>query len=956
LDAALNRMPGEWRPLVRIQVLGPVRLWRGEQEIIIGATQQRTILALLAAAAGQPLSRTEAISTLWDDQPPASAINIVQTCVKRLRRILEPDRPAGVPSTAIRATSGGYVMDTAAVDIDLVRFRRLVADATQAYQRNDKTTAAELLGRSIALWSGPPFADIPVLVSRPMAAALLGEKRAAVLRYGELMTAMGSAGDVLPLLEDAVRDQPLDEAMVALFVRACQAAGQQARAFEAYHTARRRLADELGVDPGPELMAAHSQLLAPRVRPPGGGSAGACQDQPKASGNVVPAQLPPANLAFAGRTAELRRLDGFLTANSLTSAVTIVAIDGPAGIGKTTLALRWAHRLTGRYADGQIYVNLRGFGPIDDVVSAAEAARRFLDAFGVPPARIPADVHSQLDLYRSLLAGRRVLVMLDNARDSEQVHRLLPGAPGCLAIVTSRRRLSSLVATTGARSMTLDLLPADEARELLARHVGAERVAAEPEAVDRIVQRCGRLPLALAITAARAATQSRLPLAAFAGQLEDAGRDLDAFADTDIATDVRAAFTWSYRALHPPAAALFRVLSTHPGSDIGEPAIAALAGVSVHQARPSLSELADAYLVTEHAPARFLMHDLLRAYSAELAEIHDSVTDRRAAVERLLDHYLHTAHTAAMLTNPQLHPMDLPLLPTTAEPEAITDSRHAWMWFQDEWPNLLAAVHLAAGAGFDRHAWQLAWTLTNFLYRRGHWHELRASQTVALKAAQRLNEPVAQATSHRRLSAALNGLDQLDESAEHLIHALDLYTRLGDTLGQARAHTGLDRHYAFQDRHADALPHAIAAARLYQSAGHLDGYAGNLGAIAWDLAMLGRHQEALDLAGRALELLRRSGNRLDQAGAWDTIGYAQHHLDDHDEALVSYRRAIELFHENGDLYAESVSWLHAGDTHQVIGNPEQARDAWRIALEILNQLDHRDAEKARMRLDAARES
>jgi DNA-binding SARP family transcriptional activator/tetratricopeptide (TPR) repeat protein len=883
------------------------------------------------------------IAALWNDRPPPSATNIIQTYVKHLRRICEPDRPARAPGTAIRAMGDGYAIDTSTVEVDLVRFRELAANAMRAQRRGDQEAAAELFGRSVAQWSGDPFADVPLLAAHPKAAALLAEKRAALIGYAESLIDLGAARNVLPLLEDAVHDQPLDETMVALLIRACQATGQRARAFRAYHETRRRLVDELGIEPGPELTAAHAVLLdEPSTATGNGVDAGTRQ---RGSGLVTPAQLPPANSAFAGRAAELRLLDSYLAAAP--TATTIIAIEGPAGIGKTSLALRWAHRLTHRFSDGQLFVNLRGFGPTDDAMSTAEAVRRFLDALGVPPTRVPTSVESQLDLYRSLLAGRQVLVVLDNACDAEQVRPLLPGAPGCLAIVTSRMRLSSLVAVEGARPLTLGPMPRSEAGELLARHLGSARVAAEPGAVEHIVRRCGHLPLALAVTAARAATHPQFPLAAIAAELDRAQSRLDAFTGTDL----RNAFAWSYRALPLDVAAFFRLLGLHPGADIAAPAAAALANLPVDRARPLLAALAGAHLITEHAPGRYQLHDLLRAYAAELADTHDTSAHRSDAVERLLDHYLHTGQAAAIRINPQLHPMVLPLEPATTEPEAIPDVQRAWAWIDAERPNLLAAVRLAATMGFDRHAWQLAWTLSNVLYRQGHWHAMYASQTAALDAARRLEHSAAQADTHRRLAAVLTQFGRFDESAAHLERALDLFTTLGDLAAQAHTHAGFNNLYGTQQRYAEALPHALIALDLYRSAGHLAGQAETLNAVAWNLAMLGHHERALEVGQHAMKLLVDSGDRASQAGAWDTIGYARHHLGDHADAVRNYRHAIELFREVGDLYAESHSWLHLGDTYHTVGEDAPARRAWRQALEILERLAHPDARQARTRLD-----
>jgi len=346
--------------------------------------------------------------------------------------------------------------------------------------------------------------------------------------------------------------------------------------------------------------------------------------------------------SFVGRSGHLRALDALLQdQGAAPTAVVISAIAGMAGVGKTALAVHWAHRVAGRFPDGQLYVNLRGFDPGGAGLDPGQALHGFLEAFGVPPARIPEDLAAQSGLFRSLLAGKRMLVLLDNARSAEQVRPLLPGSPGCLAIVTSRDKLAGLVATEGARPLALDLLTAADARDLLARRLGADRVAAEPAAIACIIAACARLPLALTIAAARAATSPTFPLAAIAAELREAASALDPFDAGESATDVRTVFSWSYRALSAPAARMFRLLGLHPGPDVAVTAAASLAAVPPGQARALLAELTRAHLLAEHAPGRYAFHDLLRAYASELASAQECPADRASAVHRLLDHYLH---------------------------------------------------------------------------------------------------------------------------------------------------------------------------------------------------------------------------------------------------------------------------------------------------------------------------
>ena len=938
---------------VRIQVLGPVRLWRGDVGVDLGPARRRAVLALLALAGGRSLSRHDLVDGLWPGGPPASATNIIQTHVKHLRRLIEPDRRPRLSSMLLRTVGDGYALDLAAFDIDLVSFRQLADAAAEVSRDGRPLRAAELFRQALRLWHGAPAADLPLLASHPKVTALLEERRTALLQYSKSMIGTGSGSEVIAALEEMMHERPLDETALATLIDAYRATGQRARAFDAYHRCRRRLADELGVDPGPELAAAHAALLreadpVPRERPP---SALPSWTGPPRTGPswTGPAQLPAGTAAFIGRQAELSTLDGILAADSRGS-VPIVAIDGPAGVGKTTLAVHWAHRAADRFPDGQLYVNLRGFGPTERAVSVAEGVRGFLDALGVPAHRVPQSVQSQVDLYRSLLAGRRMLVVLDNARDARQVRPLLPGASGCAVVVTSRTRLASLVAVEGARSLTLELMPLDSARRLLAHHVGHDRLDLQPAAAEEIISLCGRLPLAVAIVAAHTATRPAVSLATVAGTLRSQHSRLDALTGADEATDVRAVFGWSYRALGAPAAGMFRLLGLSSGIDLGIPAAAALAGVSVEEARSSLAELAAMHLVTEHPTERLRMHDLLSVYAAELAGAQDPAQYRQAAIRRLLDHYLHTAHAAALLLNPQLDPITLPLGQPTAPAEPIHDQAHALAWFNTERHALIAAIDHAAANGLDTHAWQLGWTLYNALLRHGYWHDLLATQHAVLAAAQRLRHPGAQAHSHRRLATTLIELGHDDQARDHFGHAMALYTSLGEHANLGMVHVGLTRFHSRQGKHAEALLHARTAIELFTRAGHHVGLALTLNLAAWELALLGQYRQALEQAHQALPLLQGIDDRHSQAATWDTIGYAHHQLGNHTAATDAYQQSLKLFREAGDRYSESVTHDHLGDMHHERAEHQQAHQAWQQALDILDDLDHPDAGPVRLKL------
>lgn len=666
----------------------------------------------------------------------------------------------------------------------------------------------------------------------------------------------------------------------------------------------------------------------------------------------VPRQLPADSVRFVGRSAQVAELDALLRSDGAAPGGVVVVLSGTAGIGKTALAVHWAHRVAAHFPDGQLHVNLQGYAPDGAPLDPARVVRGFLDAFGVAAERVPVGVPAQVGLYRSLLAGRRVLVVLDNARDAEQVRPLLPGSPTCLTVVTSRDELSSLV-VEGAHRLALDLLPAEEARQLLVRRLGAGRVAAEPETVAEVVRRCAGLPLALAIVAARASARPRFPLATLAGELRQARDSLDPFAAGDGTADARVAFSCSYRWLSPAAATLFRRLGAHPGPELTAPAAASLVGVAPAEVRPALAELTRAHLLDEPAPGRFASHDLLRAFAAEQAYRMDPADDRRAAARRCLDHYLHTAYAAAMLLYPYRDPITLVPASPGVTPERLADRGRARAWFEAEQVVLLAAVRQAADTGFAEHSWQLTWALGDFLDWRGQWHDLLAVHRIALRAASRLSDPTGQAHIRRGLARAYIRLGRLRPARTHLDRAIELSRLVGDNATEAASHLNLSLLLEHQGRLDEALRHSQRAYGLFRAAAHLAGQARSLNAVGWYHCLLGDHAQALACCRRALALQTRIGSRNDLASTMDTLGYAQDKLGRHREAVASYRQAVALYRETGDRYHEADTLVHLGEDHQALGERGPASDAWRRAIEILAELRHPAADGLRRRAEAA---
>jgi tetratricopeptide (TPR) repeat protein/transcriptional regulator with XRE-family HTH domain len=668
---------------------------------------------------------------------------------------------------------------------------------------------------------------------------------------------------------------------------------------------------------------------------------------PRPAGRQVatarPAQLPLDAAGFAGRDPYLSRLSALLAnAAAQPTVVPVIALTGAPGVGKTTLAVHWAHQVRDRFPDGQLYVNLRGFDLSGSVLDPAEALRGFLGALDVQAARLPAGVDALAALYRSMLLDRRMLVVLDNARDAEQARPLLPGAPGCVAVVTSRTRLTSLVAVEGAYPLAVELMTGPEARQLLAGRLGEDRLAAEPRAVEQIIDRCARLPLALAITAARAATRPRMPLAAVSAELEDR---LGALTDTDAASDARTVFSWSYRALDAPAARLFRLLSLHPGPDFTPAAAASLIGCSLHGVTRLLAVLTRTHLVAESVPGRYSFHDLLRAYAAEQTHLHDPAADRSAAQRRMLNYYLHTARAGALLLDPHRPPIDPP--PATGIVTGqVTDQQQAQDWFTAEKTVLLGAIDHAFSAGHDEHAWQLAWATTDFLQRRGHWQEWAASQEVAVKATRRLNDLPQQARAYRYLGRAYTLLGQHDQADASYRYALSLSGALHDRLGQAHAHMNLANLRERQDRYRDALDHAQRALEFFEAAGHRDGTARTLNMTGWYHSQLGDHESALARCEEALTQLEELRDSPGQAHTWDSLGHAHYQLGRSHQAVTCFRRSVDIFHDIGDRYYEAEVLVHLGDGYAAAGDHDAADRSWREAVAVFADINDPDPDEA----------
>ncbi|NES27073.1 tetratricopeptide repeat protein [Micromonospora terminaliae] len=938
---------------IRVRLLGPVDVAEGDRSRPVPGLRRKALLAALALHAGDAVHPDLLIDIVWDGTPPATARNSLQRHISYLRGVLG--------RAAITVRPHGYALDLPREATDLHLARRLIGESRQPAEPAERAVP---LRAALALWRGRPLADLAGLRwLDEQAERLAGLELSAREALLDARLALGEHGSLVPELAQLAAEHPYREQIHHRLMLALYRAGRQVDALAAYQRLREALATDLGVDPGPALRELHAAILRQDadLAPPAPGephrvAAARCGRPPS---GPVPAQLPVAVRGFVGRRPELARLDALLRSARAAHAdqpgtLPIVVVSGTAGAGKTALAVHWAHRSAGEFPDGQLHVDLRGFAGHGGPVDPATAIRGFLDAFGVPAQRIPVEPAAQAGLYRSLLAGRRVLVVLDNARDAAQVRPLLPAAPGCLVLITSRNELTPLVVSEGAHPLTLGLLSTPESRELLAGRLGADRLAADPGAVDDLIARCARLPLALAVVAARAATRPGFPLATLTAELRRAADEphaaLDPFDGGDLATDLRAVFSWSYRTLTGEAARMLRLLSLHPGPDVAAPAAASLAGRSAPCVKPLLAELTGAHLLGEPAPGRYASHDLLDRYAAELAHTHDDAADRRQARHRVLDHYLHTADNAARLLDPHRDPITDSVPEPGTVPTVLTGYAEALAWFRAEKPVLLAAVAQAAHIGADRRAWQLAWTLLDFLDVHAYWHDLAAVQEVAMTAARRLGDRRGRAHAHWGLARARAKLGDNEDAHRHFECALRLFEETGDRTSQAHTRLNLAWVLDRQGRYTEALPQAREALALYRALGHVAGQADGLNAIGWYLTHLGEHRQALGYCRRSLVLHQRTGDRRRAAQAWDSLGQVHLDLGDHEQATGCYRSALALTRELSIRYDESIVLTHLGSARRAAGDREGARAAWRGALTILERLDHPDADAVRARL------
>jgi DNA-binding SARP family transcriptional activator/Tfp pilus assembly protein PilF len=981
-------------------LLGPLVVRSGGAVVPIRQAKQRVLLAALLLAADRVVPVDALAEALWGSVTPPSARNTVRNYVKRLRDALGEDGRVRISSQP-----RGYLMQVSPDELDIRRFEVRLGAAREAVRNGFWTSAADQASAALLLWQGEALADIDSDLLRQREVSRLGEMRlyAEEIRI-DAAVHLGRQAEVIGELRQHVTVNPLRERFHALLMLALYRDGRQAEALAAYQHAYRVLADELAAEPGIELRELHRRMLTgevafgapeaasamtrelsgdPAARPLPGPAADQVSRAPRqlagAGADVVPRQLPAAVGCFTGRATELAALTGLLDAQPAArpQAMVISAIGGTAGVGKTALAVHWAHEVAGNFPDGQLFVNLRGYDP-DRLMPAADALAGFLRALGVPGQNIPLDVDECAALYRSLLAGRRMLVVLDNARSAEQVRPLLPSTPTCAVVVTSRDALAGLVARDGANRLDLDLLPLDDAVSLMRVLIG-QRVDAVPVAARALAERCSRLPLALRVAAEWAAASPGVPLAALAEELAGQRR-LDLLeAGGDPRTGVRAVFSWSYRHLDPVTARGFRLVSSHPGPDLDLYAAAAAAGATLEEARHAVDLLVRANMIQPAGPDRYGLHDLLRGYARELSATEDAADERRSALTRLFGHYLHAASTAMDILYPgERHRRPRIPAPASAVPP-LAEPAEARMWLDAERVNLIAVAAYTADHGWPGHAIRLATTVFRYLEVAGHYPEAVTITAHARRAARDSGDLAAEARALSDLAVIDLRQSRFQQAETNLRQALGLYRQTGDPTGQARVLGNLGIASFQQGRYSEASDRNEQALAQYRQAGDQFGEArtlNNLGLL--DLRM-GRYDRASDrlrqaaalggetsnwavtsqsLVNLALVDLRQgryaqagdcmreaeaingdTSNVAVTAGGLACLGLIDLRQGRHEQAASRLRQALKLSRESGDRCGEAEALHGLGEVFLATGQADRAIARYRAALDLASAID-----------------
>ena len=895
------------------RVLGPIEFWYAGQQHDIGSARTRCVLAVLLLTPGIVVPTEALIDRLWDDRPPAKARDSLFAYVSRLRGSL---RRVFGDSVQLHGRPGGYVLDADPETIDLHRFRRLRRQADALTSSADFEDAAQLLREAAALWRGPALAGLSGDWIGRMRVSLEEERRAALAARVEVELSLGRDADLVGELHELLTRYPLDEALIACQMTALYRTGRGGDALNLYRETRDHLVEEQGTDPGPALAALHQRILA------GDAELATAPAVTRAAPAPGAETLPPQPPEFVGRAGELAVLTG-----QEGSAAQVSIIEGMPGVGKTALAVHAARVVSVRYPDGVLYLNLHSHDPASPPLDAGEALRRLLRMLTGPATQIPDTQAERAALWRAQLARRRAVVVLDDAARLDQIASLLPAGGKSMVLITSRHRISGL---TAVRTLALDVLPADDAITLFQRIAGQAAPGDEAE-VAAAVESCGRLPLAIQLTAGRLA-QDHL---SWSGEVVAEMPRPPALSDAAPASpEWLSAFELSYHGLEPGHQELFRLLGLSPCDDIGLHAAAALSGASLAETERGLAALADHRLLSRTPDGQFRFHDLIREYAARCAAREESRARQRQAVGRLLDYYLHAADQAIQV----LHPFQrrAPMVPG-AEPAAGPDlgtAAAATSWLDAEWRNMLQAAHHAA-----RHEWQakcadLILALAEFLDTRALWAEALSAHTLALQACRDAADPPRIGHAALALSRVKLRLGRPEAMFPLAEEASAIYRSLGDRRGEAAALNLLGEASWLATRYREALAYSCEAADAYRETGDRHGLATASSHSAICCWHLGRHADAIARLREALSLYRDEGDRRGEAKTLNNLGRMQLQSGYHRDALVSYQGSLAIFAEIGGPQNEAILYHNIGGVYDYKGSSEEALEAYRRALAI----------------------
>ncbi|MFE9192137.1 BTAD domain-containing putative transcriptional regulator [Micromonospora sp. NPDC007208] len=903
---------------MRFGILGPLRVGGGESTVTAG--RDRIVLAMLLLRAGRLVPVDELVDAVWEDRPPATARAQLQTCVSRLRRRFAE---LGLAPELIVTDPAGYGVRTAPNDLDTEVFARGVEAARALVVAGRLGEARTGFRAALALWRGPTLAGIPSRSVRRRAEALDEQRLTALEECVDVELRLGQAAELVEELAESVDRHPLRERLRGQLMLALSSVGRQADALAVYREGRRIYADELGIEPGVELQELHQRVLAGDLALAGrpAGPAGAVRSLPRAIGD------------FVGRQETVARL-----VKEVEAGARIQLIDGMAGSGKTTLAVHVATALADDYPDAQLYIDLHGYSERTPLTPAAAVAT-LLRQLGVPAERVPTSQDDRLALWRSELAGRRAILVLDNAATADQVTPLLPNGSHCLILITSRRRL---VGVDEGRPSSLPVLDSDEAVELLGRVVGVKRVAAEPEAAIEVVRRCGHLPLAIRLAGARLAHRPRWRIADLAERLSTRPDRLAEFEAGE--RSVGRAFALSYAQVSPAAQRAFRLLGLHPGVRFDNPVVAALTGQPLPEAQDLLDELVDANLVEETGSGRYRLHDLVREYARTLVAEPEWAGERRDAIEGLLDHHLHVA-TAIARRRELSSSFTLALLPDPARPDLVLPVvEQGRGWFDDNLAALTALVRLAEAEGFPRHCWQLARASWYAQFESGHLDELIETHAVGLRAAEQLGDEVAVAMILNYLASAHYRLGRFAESNRLMEMALDGYRRLGLQSDVRNTLGNLGNSYVANGDYRRGREYLEASAALARQMQEQVSLANTLNNLSVTLLYWGRYDEALDMCRRHLSLARELGDPRQIGNALGHLGMIRHRLGDAEPARRLLRSALRLKRQAGARFGEGEVLNEIGTMERAAGRPERAADLHRAALVAMTEVGDRIAQ------------